>query len=180
MTGFAVVTVLWQNARLALAGEREARLLADEEQRHAQFSEMEARQANAKAEEARLEAERARIAAEEERNRAEAALRSAEENLYFAQFALADRAWHAGLFSQAEDRLKLCPPAQRAWEWNYLMRLCQLRIATFGSPGSRPPSALAARQDGTLFASIGGGGKGPLTLWDIRSGNVLAILDAQD
>jgi len=178
--GFSVVTALWQNARLALAGEREARRRADSEQQRAVQSEAEARHANIEAERARLDAERARAAAEDDRNRASSALRAAEDNLYFGQFALADRAWHAGHLSQAEERLRLCPPAQRAWEWNYLMRLCRPHTATFGAPGGKPPSALAVRPDGQLFASIGGGGKGPLTLWEIRTGHVLATLDAQD
>ncbi|QJW99125.1 WD40 repeat domain-containing serine/threonine protein kinase [Frigoriglobus tundricola] len=179
-TGFCVITVLWQNARLALAGEREARQRADSEQQRAVQSEAEARQANTGAESARREAERARAAAEDDRNRAASALRAAEDNLYFGQFALADRAWHTGHLSQAEERLRLCPPAQRAWEWNYLMRLSRPHTATFGAPGSKPPSALAASPDGQLFASIGGGGKGPLSLWDVRTGHVLAALDAQD
>ena len=178
--GFSVITALWQNARLALAGEQEARRQADNEQQRAVQSEAEARQANIEAERARLDAERARAAAEDDRNRASSALRVAEDNLYFGQFALADRAWHAGHLSQAEERLRLCPSAQRAWEWNYLMRLCRPHTATFGTPGGKPPSALAARSDGLLFASIGGGGKGPLSLWDVRTGHVLATLDAQD
>jgi WD40 repeat protein/serine/threonine protein kinase len=56
------------------------------------------------------------------------ARRQVEVTLYSNRIALAERELTTGNFGRARDLLAECPGDQRHWEWDYLNRLCHLRL----------------------------------------------------
>jgi WD40 repeat protein len=60
--------------------------------------------------------------------RASSALAEAELNLHINRIALAGREWEAGNAPNANTILDECQPDQRAWEWHYTKRLCNVEL----------------------------------------------------
>ncbi|HKI20127.1 MAG TPA: hypothetical protein VKA15_19715, partial [Isosphaeraceae bacterium] len=67
--------------------------------------------------------------------RASRALAAAELNLHIDRIALAGREWEAGNAPNANTILDECQPVQRAWEWHYTKRLCNVELLRFPVEG---------------------------------------------
>jgi WD40 repeat protein len=80
------------------------------------------------------DAERARAGEADQRHKAEDALQDARISLYFNHIALAEREWRTGNVGRAEELLDACPEELRAWEWQYLKRVCHSDLLTVGAP----------------------------------------------
>ncbi len=100
------------------------------------------------------DAESARAGEADQRHRAEDALQDARISLYFNHIALAEREWRAGNIGRAEDLLNACPEELRAWEWQYLKRLCHCDLLTVGAPVAGY-STIVYSPDGKHLATAG-------------------------
>src|SRR5262249_7489440 len=68
----------------------------------------------------------------------EQALERERRDSYFHRIALAHRELQENNLLQAEELLEQCPADRRAWEWDYLRRLCRVEPVTLrGQPGRR-------------------------------------------
>jgi serine/threonine protein kinase len=121
---------------------------------------------------------------------------------YHEQMAEVQRALAAKDIAAAGRVLASCPVQSRGWEWHYCQRLCELNVkngaSTGASPGSGGPafvhqqvvtiydaqwplSNVAFSPDGTRVATSSFRRRGPLKIWDARSGTALgenAVCDA--
>jgi WD40 repeat protein len=100
------------------------------------------------------DAESARAGEADQRHKAEDALQEARISLYFNHIALAEREWRAGNVGRAEELLDACPEELRAWEWQYLKRLCHSDLLTVGSPVAGY-STIVYTADGKYLATAG-------------------------
>jgi WD40 repeat protein len=100
------------------------------------------------------DAERARGGEADQRHKAEDALQDARISLYFNHIALAEREWRAGNVARAEELLDACPEELRAWEWQYLKRVCHSDLLTVGAPVAGY-STIAYSPDGKQLATAG-------------------------
>jgi WD40 repeat protein/tRNA A-37 threonylcarbamoyl transferase component Bud32 len=86
--------------------------------------------------------------------RAEAARRELESTLYFQRIALAHRELLDHNLLQAEDLLDQCPDDRRAWEWDYLKRLCHAEVEPITLRGQpERAQAVAFSPDGRCLAT---------------------------
>src|SRR5262245_30733049 len=116
-----------------------------------------------------LEAKNSELAAANARERQ--AKDELETTLYFQRIALAHRALENNLLLQAEALLDQCPKESRAWEWDYLKRLCHVEPVTVrGQSGSADTAAFSPTfsSDGQSLASASEE-KG-IQIWDATTG----------
>jgi WD40 repeat protein/tetratricopeptide (TPR) repeat protein len=154
VTGAAVV--MWSNARLQRAYQREAL-------------------ARGEAEQQRSIAESHREMANQERQKAEAAHRETKKTLalannyaYFHAIALANTAIHSGDVIRAEQLLDECPKDLRHWEWAYLKNQCHVDLLEIQGAPQGSYTRMALSPDGRLVA-ISGSHNAQLKLWDLES-----------
>jgi len=121
-----------------------------------------AEEERARAQEARDEAESARSAADTERARA-------ERELYFANIALARRAFDETRVGQGRRLLESAPAAFRDWEWGFLMRQAAGERLALNTGGI----FLAWSADGARLATLRP--NGTLTLNNAADGAALGV-----
>jgi eukaryotic-like serine/threonine-protein kinase len=135
-------------------------------------AEAEKRRADANA----AEAERRRAEAVSERNRAEKLSRQAERRVYAVQIAGAHRDWDNNDVEGAWQHLDKCRTDLRAWEYDYLLTLFTRNQMTLKGHKAAVQSVSFSR-DGNRIVS--GSGDGTIRIWDVESGQSIAILDGQ-
>lgn len=68
------------------------------------------------------------------RAQADALYERSENELYAAQFALAQQKWLSRDLSEVQRVLETCAAKQRGWEWHYMYQLCQVDRVTVDAP----------------------------------------------
>ena len=101
-----------------------------------------------------------------ENDRKKAVERERRES-YFHRITLAHR-------ERALQLLEECPEDLRAWEWHYLMRLCQVEPLVLRD--KTEINSLAFSPDGERLASAGGDGS--VKIWNSRTGDVIQSFQA--
>jgi eukaryotic-like serine/threonine-protein kinase len=79
-------------------------------------------------------AKKSQIQAEAERNAADLQQREALYQSYRSNLLAADLSFRAGELDAARERLALCDPSLRGWEWRYLKRSVDMSIAAHTLP----------------------------------------------
>jgi eukaryotic-like serine/threonine-protein kinase len=122
-----------------------------------------------------VEANGAQIAAEE----------AARQELYYNQITLSHLYWKGGDAGRADQLLNEAPAKYRAWEWQYVKRLCHAELLTLGGHTGLPMD-LAYFPGGTKVVSVGGFPKvhpqthGEIRIWNPETGELLQYWSGHD
>jgi WD40 repeat protein/tRNA A-37 threonylcarbamoyl transferase component Bud32 len=127
----------------------------------------------AEARQAQAQAEQAGGAFRQQRDAAVQARQEAEASLYFNRVNLAYQYWHRDNLRQAEAILAFTPPPRRAWEHDYLRRLCHADLLTLPGNGQFP-SELSFSKDGKRLAAVAHSGDPGARVWDLSTNRPLA------
>jgi WD40 repeat protein len=158
LVGLGGVLWQWREATINAAAEKDARDLAERNEKRALASEDDAKQKAKEAGDAKAEMEKK--------------AKQLEWQSYKHRIALAQREWQNNNVGLAEKLLNECDPALRGWEWNYCKRLCHLEKRLFSNcPGVWLGTTFSP--DGSRFAVDSEDGH--VRIYDAQSG--LAIRD---
>jgi WD40 repeat protein len=102
-----------------------------------------------------------------------ALLTEARANLYVSRILLAGRYLMDGQHELAEEMLKSCPRELRAWEWDYLKRLCHWEVIVLRGHANQVFSVQYSR-DGDIVATASR--DGTVKVWEAATGRVLRSL----
>ena len=167
VTGLALTFWQWREAVDARSLAQASELRAIEQRNAADAARVEA----TKAKDAALVAEAKAV---QEREAADAARRRVEEEAYIANIQMGSAWLESGRMGRVRERLAACPPARRAWEWNWLDAQSDSSLAALRAPSSGE----------VLLARFGPDGSRALTLsydrsvrvWDTATGEPVAEL----
>ncbi len=143
--GVATFALQWRRAEVALSATTAARAEAEESRNKEAAARKLEEDARKKESEARQEIQRKNVLLQE-------AFGQSRIVLGRSLIALAENERLRGNFARAEEHLTLCPPEARAWEWNYLTRLCSMRLRTLEGPGNDIFVSTAISPDGQWLA----------------------------
>jgi WD40 repeat protein/tRNA A-37 threonylcarbamoyl transferase component Bud32 len=124
LSGIYYARLMKENAKTlkAFVRESDARRRADAARRQAEIAEQQAKTASDLSQKSQKQAESERNAADFQRN--EALYQSYRSSLFAA-----DMSFRAGELNAAKERLALCDPSLRGWEWRYLKRSVDMSVA---------------------------------------------------
>lgn len=166
LSGIYYASLLKENAntRLALQRETAARSQAQAALGIAENERKRAEELQQEAESAREQAENEKGRAETERNIAEVQKREADlqraEALYQSyrsNLLAADLSFQEGEIEAAKERLALCEPSYRGWEWHYLNKSIDMSLASqsLNSPDMHLPNTIARTVQEVAFEDEG-------------------------
>jgi WD40 repeat protein len=159
--------------------ERAARQEAEKQEARAVAGEKRAKQQTTIAEQQTKVAEQQTQAANEERTaalrakqEAERQRKAAQTTVYFNNIALAERAWMQNNLGAAQRHLEECPLDLRAWEWDYVHRLCYAEL--LAAPQPQRVSSVAFSPDGDSIAAAlaAEDGQGGVQILDALTGKL--------
>jgi WD40 repeat protein/serine/threonine protein kinase len=145
------------NARRALERETTALHRSDSARRQAEIAEQQAKAAQNIAQTAQEKAELQRNMAQEQKHEADMQRSEALFQSYRSNLLAADLNRQAGEFDTAKERLALCDPALRGWEWGFLRLSADKSLAVHSLNSPNVPMSGSYGRDVRSVAIENGG-----------------------